>query len=191
MPLDFLRQLWTGLRAVIALTLVLGLLYPVAVWGIGRIALRSQADGSQLTSQGAVVGSRLLGQTFDGEAWFQPRPSANDYDGLSSAPSNLGPSDGDLLAAIAKRRTDIAARDGVTPDQVPSDAVTGSASGLDAYVSPEYAAIQVARVARENGLTVEQVRTLVEQNRKGPVLGFLGQPVVNVVTLNLALSQAR
>lgn len=187
MPLDFLRQLWTGLRAVLALTLVLGILYPVVVWGIGRVALHPQADGSLITSQGVVVGSRLLGQTFKGEQWFQPRPSANDYDGLSSAPSNLGPSDGDLLAAIDQRRADIAARDGVTPAQVPADAVTGSGSGLDASVSPEYATIQVARVARENGLTDDQVRTLVAENTKGRALGFLGEPVVNVVTLNLAL----
>lgn len=183
---NFVRQLWTGLRAVVVLTIVLGIAYPVAIWLIG-LALPNQATGSLVERNGQVVGSTLIGQTFDGEGWFQPRPSANDYDALASGGSNAGPNDDDLLAAIAERRTELAESNGVPESAVPPDALTAGGSGLESSISPAYAEIQVARVARERKLPVADVQRLVAEHTDGRILGFLGEPGVNVVTLNLAL----
>ncbi|WP_152364059.1 K(+)-transporting ATPase subunit C [Microlunatus speluncae] len=183
---NFVRQLWTGLRAVVVLTIILGIAYPVAIWLIG-FAMPNQANGSLLESNGQVVGSALIGQTFEGEGWFQPRPSANDYDALASAGSNAGPNDEDLLAAIAERRAEVAKSNGVPESAVPPDALTASGSGLEPYISPAYAEIQVARVARERNLPVADVQRLVAEHTQGRILGFLGEPGVNVVKLNLAL----
>jgi len=189
------RQSVAGLRLLLALTLLLGVLYPVAIWGVGRL-MPDRADGSLVTSNGTVVGSSLIGQSFEGGSeagrWFHSRPSAagDGYDALASASSNLGPENQDLLATIEERRTAIAAREGVAPDQVPADAVTASASGLDPDISPAYARLQVARIARERGLPVDQVAALVEEYVQGRTLGFLGEPRVNVLELNLALDSA-
>jgi K+-transporting ATPase ATPase C chain len=185
-----LRQLLTAAKAVLALTLVLGIAYPLVMVGVGYLGLQSQAKGSLLTtSDGQVVGSGLIGQTFDGDQWFQPRPSAGDYDALASAGTNAGPNDGELVATIEQRRTEIAQRDGVAAAAVPADAVTASGSGLDPFISPAYALQQVPRVARARGLAIDQVRALVSEHTQGRSLGFLGQPRVNVVELNLALGQ--
>jgi K+-transporting ATPase ATPase C chain len=183
---DFVRQLWTGLRAIVVLTVALGIAFPVAIWLVG-LALPNQANGSLIESNGRVVGSSLIGQTFEGEGWFQPRPSANDYDALASAGSNAGPNDEDLVAAIAERRTELAKSNGVPESAVPPDALTASGSGLESSISPAYAEIQVARVARERHLPVADVQRLVGEHTDGRILGFLGEPGVNVVTLNLAL----
>jgi K+-transporting ATPase ATPase C chain len=185
---DTFRQLLTGLRALAVFTVLLGIVYPVVVWGIGQTAFSSQANGSLIERNGTVVGSTSIGQTFSGTKWFVSRPSAADYDALASAGSNLGPSDSDLVAGIAKSRAAIAKREGVPAADVPPDAVTASASGLDPNISPEYAEIQVRRVARAHGLSDEQVEALVRSNTKGRVLGFLGEPRVNVLTLNLAVN---
>ncbi|MGQ2910585.1 potassium-transporting ATPase subunit KdpC [Aeromicrobium sp.] len=186
---DLLRQSFAAARVLLVLTVLLGVLYPAAVWAVGR-AVPDRADGSLLRVDGQVVGSRLLGQTFEGPTWFHPRPSAGSYDGLVSAPSNLGPSNPDLVAAIEERRAAVAAEEGVEPAAVPPDAVTASGSGLDPHVSPAYADLQVARVARERGLPVEQVRRLVEEATSGRVLGYLGEPTVNVLELNASLPGA-
>ncbi|RYY48511.1 MAG: potassium-transporting ATPase subunit KdpC [Actinomycetales bacterium] len=186
---DLLRQSFAAARVLLVLTVLLGVLYPAAVWAVGR-AVPDRADGSLLRVDGQVVGSRLLGQTFEGPTWFHPRPSAGSYDGLASAPSNLGPSNPDLVAAIEERRAAVAAEEGVEPAAVPPDAVTASGSGLDPHVSPAYADLQVARVARERGLPVEQVRRLVEEATSGRVLGYLGEPTVNVLELNASLPGA-
>jgi K+-transporting ATPase ATPase C chain len=183
---DLLRQSVAALRVLLVLTVLLGVLYPAAVWAVGR-AVPDRADGSLLRVDGQVVGSRLLGQSFEGPEWFHPRPSANDYDGLASAPSNLGPSNPDLVAAIDERRAAVAREDGVDPSAVPPDALTGSGSGLDPDISPAYAAIQVARVARERGLDEAVVRRLVADATSGRELGFLGEPTVNVLELNASL----
>jgi K+-transporting ATPase ATPase C chain len=187
--MDLLRQAVTGLRLLLVLTVVLGIAYPVVVWGVGQAAFPRQADGSTFTSGGALAGSTLIGQTFEGDQWFAPRPSASDYDAQASGGSNAGPSDTDLVATIDKRRAEIAARDGVAADAVPADAVTASGSGLDPFISPAYAAQQVARVARVRGLDPVRVADLVRQHTSGRTLGFLGEPRVNVVTLNAALAQ--
>jgi K+-transporting ATPase ATPase C chain len=198
------RQHLAALRALLVLTVILGIAYPLLVAAIGQLAFHRQANGSLITQNGRVVGSSLLGQNFvDAKGnplpqWFQPRPSAasdpsnsNDpgYNPLFSGPSNKGPSNPDLIKTINQRRTSVAALDGVPPAQVPADAVTASASGLDPDISPEYAYEQANRVAHARGLTPAAVRGLVAQHVQGRTLGFLGEPRVDVVELNLALAQ--
>lgn len=186
---DLARQSWAALRLLLAMTVVLGLLYPAAVWAVGR-TLGDRADAQTISVDGHVVGSALLGQSFTSQQWFHPRPSAGDYDAMASAPSNLGPSNPDLLAVIKQRRAEVASQNGVAPSAVPADALTASGSGLDPDISPAYAALQVPRVARTNGLSVPQVRTLVAEHTKGRDWGFLGEPRVNVLELNVALAAA-
>ncbi|MBM7789390.1 K+-transporting ATPase ATPase C chain [Tenggerimyces flavus] len=186
-----IRQLWPALRTLLALTVILGLAYPFLVWGIGQVAFRDQANGSLIEREGQVVGSSLIGQNFEGEEWFHSRPSAageNGYDGLASAASNLGPTNEDLLKTVQERKAAVAQENGVPESSVPADAVTASGSGLDPDISPAYAAIQVERVAQANGLDVAQVRQLVADHTSGRVLGFMGEPHVNVLELNLALT---
>lgn len=194
--LAFARQAWAGLRVLIVLTIVLGLLYPLAVTGVGQALLGWRADGSLVTATGArttdraaAVGSALVGQSFDGPAWFRPRPSAagDGYDTRASGGSNLGPLDPALVHAIDERRAEVATEEGVAPSAVPADAVTASASGLDPDISPAYARLQVARVARANDLPVAAVERLVAAHTVGRDLGVLGEPRVNVLALNLAL----
>ena len=185
---DFLRQTLTGLKALLVLTALLGIAYPAAVWAVSQVALHDQANGQLVEDKG----SKLIGQNFavKDDTWFHSRPSANDYDALASGPSNLGPSNPDLLTAIKKRQQNIASVDGVAVDDIPADAVTSSGSGLDPYISPAYASLQVDRVARARGMSVEAVRKAVADNTHGRQLGFLGQPRVNVFELNLALESA-
>lgn len=194
------RNLWVSVRALLLFTLVLGIGYPLLVTGIGQLAFPVQANGSLLhDSDGEVVGSTLIGQSFsdsDGSPspeYFQSRPSAagDGYDGRSSSGTNWGPEHEELVTAIAERRTEIAAFNGVTEAAVPADALTASSSGLDPHISPEYAAIQVRRVAEARDLSAERVEQLVAQYTQGPDLGFLGQRVVNVAGLNLALDELK
>ncbi|CAM3256346.1 potassium-transporting ATPase subunit KdpC [Nocardioides dubius] len=186
---DLTRQSLAGLRILFVLTVLLGVVYPLTVWVAGR-ALADRADGQPLTVDGEVVGSRLLGQSFEGEQWFHSRPSANDYDALASAPSNLGPTNPDLLAAIEQRRAEVAAFEKAAPDAVPADALTASGSGLDPHISLAYAMLQADRVAEANGLSTDEVRELVEESTDGPILGFLGVEGVNVLELNIAVQHA-
>lgn len=185
------RQSLLGLRMLLAMTVLVGVLYPAVVFGVGRL-MPDLADGSMVVGgSGQVVGSALIGQKFEGSQWFQGRPSAADYDGLASGGSNLAADNAGLAADIAKRRADIAAANGVSPEQVPADAVTASASGLDPHISPAYALLQVNRVAAARGLPATEVRTLVEQHVDGRILGFLGEQRVNVLELNLALQKLK
>ncbi|GAA4396136.1 potassium-transporting ATPase subunit C [Tsukamurella soli] len=190
------RQIAAGLRMLIVLTVLVGAGYPLAVWGVGQIAMRHQAEGSQLTRSGTVVGSALIGQAFTTPQWFHGRPSASDYDPTTTGGTNLGPDSPKLVAQIEQRRAAIAAEDSVpgtvvTPAQVPADAVTASFSAVDPYISPAYAKLQVARVARARGLTTTQVAALVAAHTAGRQAGFLGEPRVNVLQLNLALADLR
>lgn len=190
------RTAGVALRVMLVLTLVLGLGYTLLVTGIGQLALPWQANGSRLQDvSGATVGSALIGQSFadaDGDAlpeYFQSRPSAagDGYDGGASSGSNLGPENADLVAAIRERQAAVAEYEGVDPAEVPVDAVTASGSGLDPHISPEYALLQVPRVAAARGLDADQVRELVESHLQQRDLGYLGEPRVNVLELNLAL----
>jgi len=184
-----MRQAWISIRLLIVMTVVLGVVYPVAVFAVGRIVPSISSGSYVADASGTVVGSSLIGQTFDGEQWFQPRPSAagEGYDALSSSGSNLGPNNPDLVEAVAERQTAAGLADGVAPESVPADAVTASGSGLDPDISPEYAQQQVARVAAARGLDAAVVVTLVDDATQGRFLGFIGEPRVNVLELNLAL----
>jgi potassium-transporting ATPase KdpC subunit len=197
-----LRQYGAAIRMLLVLTVVVGLAYPLAMTGVGQVVFHHKANGSLVASNGQDVGSALLGQNFtDAKGnplpqWFQPRPSAagaDGYDGLASGGSNLGPSNATLVKAIEQRKLSIAAFDSipgsvVQPSQVPADAVTASASGLDPDISPANAYLQVNRVASARGLSASQVKALVTAHITGRSLGILGEDHVNVLELNLALA---
>ncbi|MFF3026150.1 K(+)-transporting ATPase subunit C [Microbacterium sp. NPDC057944] len=189
-----LRTTGVAVRAMLVLTLLLGVGYTLLVTGIGQLLLPWQANGSALPGD---KGSALIGQSFtdaDGDAlpqYFQSRPSAagDGYDAGASSGSNLGPENPDLVAAIQERKTAIAEREGVDPAQVPADAVTASASGLDPHISVAYALLQAPRVAEARGLSEQEVTDLVESRIQGRDLGFLGEERINVAELNLALDE--
>ena len=208
------RQYGAALRTLLLLTVILGLAYPLAMTGLAQVIFGDNANGSLVERGGTTVGSTLIGQAFTrpvlkngqptkdakGNAvveanpkYFQSRPSAAGlgYDPLSSGASNLGPENKDLVTAVKERRATAAALDGIDSQQVAPDALLASGSGLDPHISPTYADEQVARVARERGLSQAQVRTLVTENTQGRALGFLGEPRVNVLKLNLALNAIR
>jgi K+-transporting ATPase ATPase C chain len=192
-----LRQFAAGLRVLLVFTVALGLLYPLLMTGVAQLIFPGRADGSLVERDGDVVGSSLIGQSFadaKGNAlpqYFQSRPSAagDGYDPLATSASNLGPENPELVTAIEERRAASAELDGVDPGSVPPDALTASGSGLDPHISPAYARQQVARVARERGLDETRVRRLVDDQVEGRVFGFLGEPRVNVLELNLALDR--
>lgn len=196
------RHSLAGLRVLIAATLLLGLAYPLLVTGVAQLTMRWRADGSLVTATGAhttdpayAVGSALIGQLnrgADASRLFYPRPSAAGagYDTTASYGTNYGPNDPRLLRSIRRLQHRIASREGVPVTAVPPDAVTSSGSGLDPDISPAYAALQVPRVARENGLSVPTVQALVDQNTSGRTWGVLGAPHVNVLLLNIAVRQA-
>jgi len=196
---DLWRQSLAGLRLLIAATVVLGLAYPLVVFGFGRVAAPWQADGSLVTATGEhttdvddAVGSQLLGQVVDDPDLFQNRPSAagDGYDTLSTYGSNYGPEEPALIDLIEERQTEVAEREGVSPSQVPPDAVTASGSGLDPDISVAYAELQAPRVARAQGLSVEAVRAMIEDSTGGRSLGTLGEPHVDVLLLNAAVLRA-
>lgn len=198
------KQTLAGLRILLVLTVLTGILYPFGVWVVSRIpGLEGNAEGSVVQVDGKAVGSDLIGinpvaKDPNNDPFFHTRPSASggDPDGLgpadasTSGGSNKGGFDEDLVAAIKERKEIIAKREGVNESQVPADAVTASASGLDPDISPAYAELQVARVAKVNNLSEAQVRSLVEESTDGRGAGFLGDPGVNVLKLNLAVQAA-
>ena len=197
------RQTATGLRLLLVLTVVCGVAYPLVVWGVAHIpGLADEAEGSIVTTaDGTPAGSSLIGidpvpADPAADPYFHTRPSASSEDVLgpadtsTSGGSNKGGFDAELLDTVTQRRALIAARDGVDPASVPPDAVTASGSGLDPHISPEYAAVQTARVARVTGLSDDDVRGLVAAATDGRVWGFLGEPTVNVTELNVAVAAA-
>lgn len=202
---SIVRQSGAALRVLLVMTVLLGIVYPLGIWALARIpGLSGPAEGSVITStDGTAVGSSLIGidpvaADPAADPWFHLRPSATAEDELglgpgdpsTSAGSNLGGFDEGLLESVEGRRELIAAREGVDVAQVPVDAVSTSASGVDPAISPEYAELQVPRVARVTGLSEEEVRALVADNTGGRVLGFLGEPTVNATELNLAVAAA-
>jgi K+-transporting ATPase ATPase C chain len=199
-----LRQGGAALRMLLFATVVLGLVYPLAVWGVARLpGLHGPAEGSVVTApDGTPVGSSLIGidpvPTDPAvDPYFHTRPSASAQDVLgpgdpsTSGGSNQGGFSDKLLGQVEQRRAAIPAREGVAPEAVPADAVTASASGVDPQISPAYADLQVGRVARVSGLPEAQVRQLVAADTNGRGLGFLGEPGVDVSRLNLAVAAAR
>jgi K+-transporting ATPase ATPase C chain len=178
---------------ILVMTVVVGLAYPLLMAGVAQLAFRHAADGSMVRRADGVVGSSLIGQSFVGRPeYFQSRPSAAGagYDPTSSSASNLGPTSPELLKLVEQRRAEVAGLDGTEPAQVAPDALTASASGLDPDISPAYAAQQVARVAALRHLDPAVVRRLVARSTQQRTLGFLGEPRVNVLLLNLALDRA-
>ncbi|MER5215698.1 potassium-transporting ATPase subunit KdpC [Streptomyces sp. NPDC002838] len=190
------RMLWAALRMLLVLTVVTGVLYPLLVTGIGQLAFHDKANGSMAEVDGKEVGSSLIGQSWNIKGtdkpdpkWFQGRPSHSGYDPLATGSSQLGASDPTLVEHVKAAKKQVAEFNGVPESEVPKDAVTGSASAIDPDISPQYAEIQVRRVAEANGLTVAQVEKLVKDHTQGRTLGFLDQPRVNVLELNIALRE--
>lgn len=188
------RMVWAALRMLLALTVVTGIVYPLVVTGIGQAAFHSKADGSLLKADGKEVGSKLIGQSWNVKGtdkpdpkWFQPRPSNSSYDPLSTGSSQLSASNPKLVQMVDNAEKQVADFNSVPRSEVPKDAVTGSASAIDPDISPAYARIQADRVAKANGLPPAQVRKLVEDHVTGRDLGFMGEPRVNVLELNIAL----
>lgn len=191
------RPYLTALKALLVLTAALGIAYPLAVTGLGQGALGRQANGSLIDVGGRPVGSALIGQAFTDAAgrllpqWFQSRPSAagNGYDAGASGGSNWGPENPAFIAAVRQRKQAVARLEKVPASSVPADALTASGSGLDPHISPQYAELQVPRVAAARHLSEAAVRALVEGHVQGRDAGYLGQPTVNVVQLNIALAE--
>ena len=185
------RALVVSLRMAVVTIVLTGLIYPLVVWGLGVVLFPKQAAGSLVTSaDGTVIGSKLIAQAFTGDRYFHPRPSAAGagYDAMASSASNLGPTSKTLIDDVKARvATETLENPGLTAGNVPVDMVTASGSGLDPDISPDNAALQVARVAKVRSVTVDVVTKLVAQHTRGRDLGFLGEPRVNVLELNLAL----
>ncbi|MEE1751975.1 potassium-transporting ATPase subunit C [Streptomyces sp. SP18CS02] len=212
------RLLWAGLRALLVLTVITGVLYPLTVTGIAQVAFPGKANGSEIKdASGKVVGSGLIGQSYDlpkknaddaEEAvvpdlkWFQPRPSNGlgdnsvntQYSIILSGATNRSGDNADLIqwvkdAKAAVIKDNSTADHQVRPEDVPADAVTSSGSGVDPHISPEYARLQVHRIAERNKLTVARVDELVADHTDDRILGFIGEPRVNVLELNIALKE--
>lgn len=182
------KEIKEGLLFTLVTLVLFGALYPLFVWGVGRIAFPRKAEGSFIRkADGTILGSELIGQVFTRPEYFHGRPSAVDHNAASSGGTNYGPSNPDQMALIRERAAAIASRESVSPSEIPSDLVTASGGGLDPHISPKAALLQVERVARERGVPIERVRELVESHTERPTFGFLGQPRVNVLRLNLAL----
>jgi K+-transporting ATPase ATPase C chain len=186
------QQLLPGLRMTLVMTILTGVIYPLAVTGLCQVFFRDKANGSLISVNGQVIGSELIGQNFTTPDYFHPRPSAagNDgYDATASGGSNLGPTNKKLIdrvqASVDKFRKE-------NPDYqgaIPADLLTASGSGLDPHISPASAEAQAQRVAKARGVAVDQIRTMIASHTKGRDLGFLGEPRVNVLMLNLDLDR--
>ncbi|KAB1149994.1 potassium-transporting ATPase subunit KdpC [Streptomyces luteolifulvus] len=190
------RLAWAALRMLLVLTVVTGVIYPLVVTGIGQLAFHDKANGSIVKVDGKEVGSRLIGQRWNIKGtdkpdpkWFHGRPSNSNYDALATGSSQLSAGNPELVKMVKAAKKQVAEFNGVPESEVPKDAVTGSASAIDPDISSDYADIQVKRVAEANGLTVAQVEKLVKDHTDGRALGFMGEPRVNVLELNIALKE--
>jgi K+-transporting ATPase ATPase C chain len=186
-----LSQLLTAFRFMVLFTLLTGFVYPGIVTALSKMLFPRQASGSLIVQNGAVVGSSLIGQNFTRPEYFHPRPSAagDGYDAANSGGSNLGPTNARLIARVQDAAAAFRKENPDYTGPIPADLLTSSASGLDPHISPAAAEAQAARVAKARGVPVEQVRTLLAAHRERRDLGFLGEPRVNVLALNLALDQ--
>lgn len=188
-PLKYMKDLITSVLMIVVMTVGLGILYPLAVWGVGQLAFPHQANGSLIEREGKVIGSELIGQNFTSPVYFQGRPSAAGagYDAAASSGSNLGPTSSKLIDRV---KTEAEALRSENPQtQVPADLVTTSASGLDPHISPAAANFQIVRVAKARGMSEDQLRSIVGRFTEGRQFGVLGEPRVNVLLLNLELDR--
>jgi potassium-transporting ATPase KdpC subunit len=177
-----MKTILQSLRIYIVLTLLTGILYPLAMTGVAQLLFPKQANGSRIIENGKLVGSDLIAQKFESRKYFWPRPSSADYATVPSGASNKGPTNADLKKSIEERREKLGT-------DAPVDLLTASGSGLDPHISPEAARMQISRVAAARSMSLQQVSALVDQTIEQPQLGFLGEPRVNVVRLNRALDQ--
>ncbi len=182
------KNLVIAVLMTIATTILLGIVYPLVVTGLAQVLFPKKANGQLIEARGKVIGSRILGQSFTSARYFHSRPSAVNYDPTNTNGSQLGPTNHQLIERV---KADAAASQAENPNMpVPIDLVTTSASGLDPDITPAAAEFQVPRVARERGLSEDKVREIVRQKTAGRQFGFLGEPRVNVLELNLALDEA-
>ena len=177
-------QLWAAVKMVLAFTVLVGLAYPLVVTGIASFAFRGAATGSLVKQGDPVIGSALLAQKTESPKYFWPRPSAADFATVASGASNKGPTSADLVKSIAERRAKFG-------QDAPDELLTASGSGLDPHLSPQAAKYQAPRVATARKISVVKVTALIDKLTEGPQLGFLGEPRVNVLALNLALDSAQ
>jgi len=185
-----LKEIKQGILFTVVTMVLLGGMYHVALWGIGSAVFGAQVEGSLIRrADGTVVGSSLIGQKFTRPEYFQPRPSAVDYNAASTGGSNYGPSNPDHLKAVQERIDAVVKQEGITASQVPSEMVTASGGGMDPHIPPNGAEMQAARVASARKVDANRVRDLIAAHTDSPTLGFLGRARVNVLELNLALDE--
>ena len=185
------QNLKIAILMTVVTTVLLGVIYPLVVTGLAQVLFRDKANGQLIVRNGTIVGSRIIGQGFTGPGYLHSRPSAagNGYDAANSGGSNLGPTNHALIDRV---NSDVARLQAENPGQpIPIDLVTTSASGLDPDITPAAAEFQVPRLARERGLSEDQVRQIIRQYTQGRQLGFLGEPRVNVLEVNLALDEQK
>ena len=187
--MNLTKNLGTAVLMTVVTTLLLGVAYPLAVTGLAQVLFPNKANGQLIERGGKIIGSRIIGQAFSSAGYFRSRPSAagTGYDAANSAGTNLGPTNKKLIDAV-KAAVDAAKKENPS-SPVPIDLVTSSASGLDPHISPAAARFQVPRIARERGVSEGEIERLVRAHTEGRQLGFLGEPVVNVLELNLALDE--
>jgi potassium-transporting ATPase KdpC subunit len=186
-----IAEIRRGILFTLVTMALFGAGYPMLVWGMGR-AFPHQAEGSLLRRpDGSIAGSTLIAQSFTGDRYFHPRPSAVDYNAASAGGSNYGPAHPDQRKLMIERRAAFAATEGVEPSRVPAEMVTASGGGLDPHISPAAAELQIARVARARGIDPSRVRALVRGHVEGPALGIFGGARVNVLELNLAMEDGQ
>jgi potassium-transporting ATPase KdpC subunit len=190
--LNILKQIYPAAAMTVVLTVLLGVIYPFVVTGLAQVIFPRQAAGSLIETEGKVIGSSLIGQPFTGPGYFHSRPSAagNGYDATASGGTNLGPTSQKIFGTNVRSAADSLRKENPS-SAIPVDLVTASASGLDPHITPAAAEFQVPRVARERGMSSEQVRRLVRDHTEGRQFGLLGEPRVNVLELNLALDDMK
>ena len=179
-----MKTTFQSIRIYIVLTLLTGIIYPLAMTGVAQLLFPKQANGSRIVENGKLIGSELLVQKFESPRYFWPRPSAADFATVASGASNKGPTSADLKKAIDERRTKFGS-------DAPVDLLTASGSGLDPHISPEAARLQISRIAGARNISIQTISALVDQTIEPPQFGFLGEPRVNVLRLNRALDEPR
>jgi K+-transporting ATPase ATPase C chain len=189
--MSLLKHIYPAVALTIALTVLVGIIYPFVMTGVSELLFNEKAKGSLIEREGKVIGSRLIGQPFKSAGYFHSRPSAagSGYDGTASGGTNLGPTSKQLFAEQVRARAK-ELRSENRNGKIPIDLITSSGSGLDPHISPAAAEFQIPRVARERRMSEDEVRRLVHKHIEGRQFGFLGEPRVNVLELNLALDEA-